>query len=344
MLLPKIAKANVFFSKFYLKSGFWQIGINPKDRYKTTFVVPSGQFQMTIIPFGLKNAPLEFQKRMEDLFKYYSFIIVYIDNLLIFSRDISEHKKHLEQFYQVVFKHGLVLSVAPDKFIIAQTCTKYLGLVISQGKVELKPHVLTLLNFLDPLLDIKIVQIFLGCLNYIRQFYPEQVANTKILQQRLKKGNIWTKQMSTAVKNIKQKIMQLPPLSLPCSDFPFILETDASDSCWATILIQKHSKKEEVCAFASGTFSDVEKIYPSSHKEILAVKNGIKRFRLFLKSVHFTVKSDLRHMKGMLPHKILLGQGNSWVLRWALWLELYGWKVMILTLFIKPIKKIIFQI
>jgi len=118
ILLSKIAKENVF-SKFDLKSGFWQIGINPKDRYKTTFMVTGGKFQWTMIPFGLKNAPLEFQKRMEELFKDYSFIIVYIDDLLIFSKDISEHKKHLEKFYQVVFKRGLVLYASPDRFIIA---------------------------------------------------------------------------------------------------------------------------------------------------------------------------------------------------------------------------------
>lgn len=134
MLLSKIAKENVF-SKFDLKSGFWQIGINPEDRYKTTFVVPGGQFQWTIIPFGLNNAPSEFQNRVEYLFKYYSFIIEYIDDLLIFSKDISEHKKHLEKFYEVVFKHGLVLSASPDKFIIAQTWIEYSGLIISQGKI-----------------------------------------------------------------------------------------------------------------------------------------------------------------------------------------------------------------
>lgn len=125
MLLSKIAKANLF-SKFDLKSGFLQIGINPEDRYKTTFMVHGGQFQWIVMPFGLKNAPLEFQKRMEDLFKDYSFIIVYIDDLLIFSKDINEHKKHLEKFYEVVFKHGLVLSASPDKFIIAQTRIEYL--------------------------------------------------------------------------------------------------------------------------------------------------------------------------------------------------------------------------
>jgi len=117
--------------------------------------------------------------------------------------------------------------------------------------------------------------------------------------------------MTTTVRRIKEKIQNLPPLQLPNMNLPFILETDASNDFWATILLQKHSHKDEVCAYASSTFNPTESKYPSSHKEILAVKKGIKRFRLFLKSVIFTVKTDLKHMKGMLHNHWLLEQGNS---------------------------------
>jgi hypothetical protein len=157
-LFSKLANANVF-SKFDIKSGFWQLGISPGDRYKTTFVVPQGQYQWTVMPFGLTNAPSEFQKRMEDIFRPLPYVLVYIDDLLVFSRDVNEHKKHLEEFYSFVFKHGLVLSKAPDKFVICQTSIEYLGLYISQGKVQLQPHILkSFLQFPDTLVDIKQVQ------------------------------------------------------------------------------------------------------------------------------------------------------------------------------------------
>jgi len=101
-------------------------------------------------------------------------------------------KKHLEKFYQVVFMHGLGFPTSPDKFIIAQTWIGYLGLIISQGKIELQLHVLnSLSNFPNYSPDVKTVQIFLGCLNDIRQFYPEQAADTKLMQQILKKGSSW---------------------------------------------------------------------------------------------------------------------------------------------------------
>jgi hypothetical protein len=100
-MFSKIGKCNIF-SKFDLKSGFWQIGIIPKDRYKTAFVVPNGQYQWKVMPFGLKNAPSEFQKRMDDIFKHLSFVIVYIDDLLVCSVDCKAHVQHLKIVYDLV--------------------------------------------------------------------------------------------------------------------------------------------------------------------------------------------------------------------------------------------------
>jgi hypothetical protein len=92
--------------------------------------------------------------------------------------------------------------------------------------------------------------------------------------------------------------------------------------------LQKNGPKlEEVCIYTSGCFSDTESRYPSSHKEILAVKNGIKKFRLFLKPVHFIVRTDLKHMKGMLSNQRLLEQGNNRILRWSLWLDGFDFEI-----------------
>ena len=147
------------------------------------------------MPFGLKNAPSEFQKRIEDIFGGEEYIIVYIDDLLVFSRDVNSHKKHLEKFSELVFKHGFVFSDSDEKFQIGKVKIDYLGLHIEQGHVNLQPHVLThLLKFPDVILDIKTLQRFLGCLNYIRQFYENQADDTKVLQRRLKKqASGWTK-------------------------------------------------------------------------------------------------------------------------------------------------------
>jgi len=87
-LLQRLHFAFIF-SKFDMKSRFWQIQIDPKDRYKTAFTVSFGQYEWNVMPFGLKNAPSEFQRIMNDILNAHSkFCIVYIDNVLIFSQSI----------------------------------------------------------------------------------------------------------------------------------------------------------------------------------------------------------------------------------------------------------------
>lgn len=134
--------------------------------------------------------------------------------------------------------------------------------------------------------------------------------------------------MTQAVQIIKQKIQNLPKLHLPDLSMKLILETDAPHDTWAAVLLQKNGPKlEEVCMYTYGCFSEPESRYPSSHKEILAEKNGIKKYRMFLKPVHFIVRTDLKHMKGMLTNHKLLEQGNNRVLRWSLWLDGYDFTI-----------------
>ena len=94
-ILNRLNSAKVF-SKFDMKSGFWQIQIQESARYKPAFTIPFGQYEWNVMPFRLKNAPSEFQKIMNDIFNPYSnFVIFYIDDVLIFSQDIDQHFKHL---------------------------------------------------------------------------------------------------------------------------------------------------------------------------------------------------------------------------------------------------------
>ena len=93
-----------------MKSGYWQIQIAEPDRYKTAFTVPFGHYEWNVMPFGLKNVPSEYQRIMNEIFSPYTeFIIVFIDNLLVYSQNI-EHFKRLRIFINVVKKAGLVVS------------------------------------------------------------------------------------------------------------------------------------------------------------------------------------------------------------------------------------------
>ena len=133
-LLSRLYDANIF-SKFDLKSGYWQIQIDKNHTYRTAFNVPFGQYEWNVMPFGLKNAPSEFQKIMNDIFNpYMDFIIVYIDDILVFSKTLESHFKHLHTFKQIIIQNGLVIS--KPKISLFQTKIRFLGHNISQGSIE----------------------------------------------------------------------------------------------------------------------------------------------------------------------------------------------------------------
>ena len=118
-----------------MKSGFWQIQIKEEDKYKTAFTLPLGHYEWNVMPFGLKNAPLEFQNIMNDIFNNYTkFSIVYIDDVLIFSNSIEEHFQHLRIFQKLVRENGLVISASKIKLF--QTKIRFLGFEIYQGKIK----------------------------------------------------------------------------------------------------------------------------------------------------------------------------------------------------------------
>ena len=114
-LVNRLSKAMVFI-KFDMKSGFWQIQIRESDRYKIAFTTPFGHYEWNVMPFGLKNAPSEFQNIMNEIFNpFSSHAIIYIDDVLIFLESLDQHRKHLRAFLQTVKLNGLVVSAPKNQ-------------------------------------------------------------------------------------------------------------------------------------------------------------------------------------------------------------------------------------
>ena len=133
-LVHRLSNA-VVFSKFNMKSGFWQVQISETDKYKTAFTTPFGHYEWNVMPFGLKNALSEFQNIMNDIFNSFShFTIVYIDDVIVYSKSIDEHWKHLYSFLDVIKRNGLIVST--KKIKIFQTKVRFLGYDISEGQIR----------------------------------------------------------------------------------------------------------------------------------------------------------------------------------------------------------------
>ena len=114
-LVNRLSKAMVFI-KFDMKSGFWQIQIRESDRYKIAFTTPFRHYEWNVMPFGLKNAPSEFQNIMNEIFNpFSSHAIIYIDDVLIFLESLDQHRQHLQTFLQTVKLNGLVVSALKNQ-------------------------------------------------------------------------------------------------------------------------------------------------------------------------------------------------------------------------------------
>ncbi|KAH9752137.1 hypothetical protein KPL71_014580 [Citrus sinensis] len=170
-----------------------------------------------------------------------------------------------------------------------------------------------LLHFPDQQLSKRQIQQFLGIINYIRDFLPHVDHHTHHLSALLKKQpSEWNADHTAAVTTLKQIAQNPPPLKL-ITDGKRILQTDASDESWGAILLEELNDKEHFIAYASGHFSETQKHYHSVFKEILAVKNGIKKFEYHLIGHHFLIRMDssafpnIFHFKGKtVPEKMLL--------------------------------------
>ena len=285
-----------------MKSGFWQIQIAEKDRYKTAFTVHFGHYEWNVMPFGLKNAPSEFQNIMNEIFTPFThFSIVYIDDVLIFSSSIEQHWKHLNTFVQIIKQNGLVVSSSKVKLF--QDKIRFLGHDIYQGTITPISRAIEFANkFSDEIKDKQQLQRFLGSLNYVADFYQALRPLCEPLFKRLKKNPPpWTEEHTNIIKQIKAHVKKLPCLGLPSPDAFKIVETDASDLGYGGILKQKLSdEKEQITRFHSGCWNPAQKNYSTIKKEILAIILCISKFQDDLLNKIILLRIDCKLAKEVL--------------------------------------------
>ncbi|KAH9698127.1 hypothetical protein KPL71_023895 [Citrus sinensis] len=283
------------FSKFDLKAGFWQLGISPVDCHKTAFCIPDAHYQWTVMPFGLKVAPSLFQKAMKKIFSpILHHVLVYIDDILLFSSDHESHQKLLLDFFHIVQAHGIMLS--KKKSSVGKESIDFLGMVIKDGQYHPGPHItIELLKFSDTHLNRKQIQQFLGIVNYVPDFIPKVTIHTSQLSCMLKKYcPPWGPTQTEAVKQLKVIAQSPPPLRIPTSG-QRILQTDANDDYWSAILLEDINGVRYFCAHASGQFKDSKKNYHVIYKEILAVniqKHGTTGHRTWRMNGELTLIHD----------------------------------------------------
>ncbi|KAL0434891.1 UNVERIFIED_CONTAM: Enzymatic polyprotein [Sesamum radiatum] len=258
-LIDCIKGAKVF-SKFDCKSSFYQIKMENESKKFTAFSTPQGQYIWNVLPMGLANAPQIFQRKMDNLFKdYFEFMFVYIDDILIASKNMKDHIKHLEIFSDACHKEGLVLS--EKKATIAVNKIEFLGILIDETGIELQEHIVEKIrNFPDILKDKKHLQSFLGVVNFAGIFIKDLAKYRKDFRPLLKETESskwkWEEIHTQRVRELKQVCSNLPKLAIPQDEDELVVYTDANDYRWAAVLMKKTTTGEEPCRYTGGLFSE----------------------------------------------------------------------------------------
>ena len=313
-----------YFSSLDLKSGYWQIPMAEADKEKTAFITPGGLYQFRVMPFGLTNAPATFQRMMDLVLAgiKWQHCLVYLDDVLVFSRTFDEHLSHLASVFDRLRKAGLRL--APKKCHVCRQQVHYLGHVVSARGVSVDPAKTSALARFPTPLNSDDVRSFLGIAGYYRRFIPDFARRAEPLSALLREATpfIWSAQCETAFNDLKEALQNPPVLCHPDYSKPFVLDTDASGyGLGATLCQMSTVGGERVVAYASRTLSAAERKWHTRELEALAIIWAIELFRPYIWGRHFTVRSDHRNLQWLQEAK------RGRLARWALRLQEYDFTI-----------------
>lgn len=222
-------KDAAYFTKIDLKSGYWQIPIHKDDRHKTTFHTKRGAYEWNVMPFGLCNAPATFQRCMNEVFMRFNwkFFIVYFDDIVIFSKDIKEHLKHVKEIITKLKNYNLKINI--NKSVFCTNEVEYLGFRVSKDGIKMSEDKIKTINRLKEPTNLKQLKSFLGLMSYFRRYIRNFAAIAEPLSKLARKNaNFeWTTLQQTSFDTLKQHLITDPILKHPDETKEFFVTTDA---------------------------------------------------------------------------------------------------------------------
>lgn len=315
-LIQTLAKGKIY-TTLDLKGAYNLLRIREFDEFKTAFVTKYGQFEFLVMPFGLANAPAHFQSMMDSIFKSQigAFVLVYIDDIVIYSQDIESHWQHVRTVLQILRDNQLVCKLKKCHF--AQSTISYLGYIISEDGVRMDPRkVRSIVDWPTPK-SVKEIQKFLGLANFYRRFIPNFASITQPLTALLKKDCkfVWSDVQEEAFELLKATFMTYVLLQHPDPDKPFVLEVDASDFGLGAVLSQiDEDQNLRPVSFYSRQMCAAERNYPIYDKELLAVFAAFKEWRHLLLSSKepISVITDHKNLEYFKSSKQLTRRQARW--------------------------------
>ena len=309
------------FSKIDLRSGYWQVKIADEDVHKTAFRTRYGQYEFTVLPFGLTNAPATFMRLMSDIFRPLLDIcvVVYLDDILIYSKTMEEHVDHVKQVLEILRKQQLYGKLSKCSF--GQTSVDYLGFIVDREGIHMdEKKVSAVQSWPEPKNQHELLQ-FLGLANYYRKFVRNFSLISAPLTDLLRKDTAyeWKTEQATAFEALKTALTSKPVLLIPDAKGDFEITSDASNIGIGAVL----SQAGHPVAHFSRKLNKAEKNYAAHEKEALAVIEAVKQWRVYITGRPVTLYTDHHSLKYLKTQPNL----NLRQRRWVEELDALDWKI-----------------
>lgn len=305
----------VWFSTFDLRSGFHQVKVHPRDVNKTTFTCHRGTFRFPRMPFGLCNAPATFQRLMDTVLMGLNFDIclAYLDDIIVYSRDLSSHMDRLEKLFQRLREANLKLK--PSKCSILQKRVAFLGYCVSGNGIATDPTKIEAVRDWPTPSNLRQCRSFVGLCQYYRRFVPNFSAIAAPLHALTKKGApfVWSIECQTAFEQLKDALIGADVLALPSDEGLYILDCDASDKAIGAVLSQIQDGEERPICYASQLYDKHQQNYNVTRKELLAMVTFVKKFRQYLLGRHFLIRTDHAALQWLRRTPEPIGQQARWL-------------------------------
>ncbi|KAL8411455.1 hypothetical protein RB596_000918 [Gaeumannomyces avenae] len=326
-LRDKLGKAK-YFTALDLRKAYGLLRIKEGQEWMTAFRTRMGVFESMVMTFGLTNAPATFQRMIEHVLREHLdiFVLAYLDDILIFSETLEEHKQHVHQVLQKLQDAKLLAN--PDKCVWHTQRVVFLGFVITPGEVRMDPKkVQQVLEWPVPT-NVKEVRGFLGFLNFYRRFIRDFSKKAAPLTN-FTKNNVpfyWGEREQEAFELLREAVTQEPVLVIPDPERPFEVETDASDYAIGGQLGQRDDQgRLHPCAFFSHKLDDTQINYQVHDKELLAVIQALDKWKAYLRGANHQVVIYTDHKN--LTHFTTSQKLNKRQTRWSEFLQDYDIRI-----------------